>query len=182
VDHDRPVRILITGSRLWSDKHTVGNALTWAIGQFPHLTLTGGVGGYPGPTCRWDRVTVVHGAARGADTIAARIAAVWGMRVEAHPAEWGTCGLECQPVHRRVRWDGSAYCPTAGHRRNQHMVDRGADLCLGFPSRPGQCGQKGPRSGTRDCMSRAVKAGIRVVDWPVEGAALMAAAGLRVTS
>ena len=58
-------RLLITGSRDWSDRR----AIRWA------LLLRG-----PG--------TVVHGAARGADRIAGQIGAELGWPVEAHPADW----------------------------------------------------------------------------------------------
>ena len=42
--------------------------------------------------------------------------------------------------------------PAAGPRRNQHMVDLGADLCLAYPY--------GVSRGTRGCAAMAIKAGI----------------------
>lgn len=158
------IRILITGSRTWTDKSAITTALLWAIGEHTELVVTGP----DGPRMQWREVTVVHGAARGADTLAGRIAAAWGMRVEEHEVtalDWVTCRPGCDPYHRRLRRDGSEYCPTAANQRNTRMVALGADLCLGFPTGTGW-------SGTKDCMTKAVRAGIRVVDWPAEGATL----------
>lgn len=66
-------RILITGSRSWTDEQAIRNALAAPISQH-------------GP----EQVTVVHGAcSRGADAIADRIASAWhGVTVERHPADW----------------------------------------------------------------------------------------------
>ena len=86
----------------------------------------------------FSEVTVVHGDAPGADTLAKQVAEEYGMQVEAHPADW--------------RKHGKA----AGPLRNQRMVALGADICLAFPE-PGS-------RGTLDCMRRAEAAGIGVVD------------------
>lgn len=56
-------------------------------------------------------------------------------------------------------WD--VYGRVAGRRRNQAMVDRGNDICVGFPGPPAR-----KNSGTLDCMRRAGKAGILVVAVP----------------
>ena len=163
-------RLLVTGSRTWTDKSAIGRAFAWAVGEFPGVIVQG----EHGPRALWDRVTVVHGGARGADMLAGRLARVWGMGVEPHPVtsrDWEAWCPGCTAGHRRERPDGSTYCPQAGNRRNQRMVDLGADLCIGFPSGPGW-------SGTRDCLNRAAEGGIRVVDWPAEGAALLAAVGI----
>lgn len=129
------VRILVTGSRSWTDRHAIGDALRWGLEQHAWLVVPD----RDGPLMQWAAVTVVHGAARGADTIAARIAAAWGMNVEAHPADWVTHGQR------------------AGLVRNSVMVALGADVCLGFPL--------GESRGTRHCMRAASAAGILVVDW-----------------
>lgn len=113
-------RILITGSRHWSDRDTIEVAVYWAS-----LHANG-------------RVVVVHGAARGADTLAADAARRLGLDVEAHPADWQRFGR------------------SAGHRRNAEMVAAGADICLAFPL--------GESPGTRGCMALALAAGIPVVD------------------
>lgn len=135
--------MLVTGSRAWVDRQVLGDALLdcW------HDAMQLGA----------DGITVVHGDAPGADSFAD----LWaighrglGVLREPVPADWSACAAECRPGHRRLRRDGSGYCPTAGHRRNQLMVDRGAAVCLAFPL--------GASTGTRDCMRRAKRAGIPV--------------------
>lgn len=83
-------------------------------------------------------IVLVHGnCPTGADRMASEIwGQLWGFPVEAHPALWKT--------------EGKA----SGPRRNQRMVDLGADGCLAFID--------GPSRGTRDCADRARKAGIPV--------------------
>lgn len=108
-------RILVTGSRDWTSYHVIRRALT---DHGPGL--------------------VVHGAARGADTIADTIAGSLGWPTEPHPAEWD-------------RYATGA----AGPIRNSAMVGLGADVCLAFPL--------GRSSGTYDCARKAARAGIPVV-------------------
>ena len=137
------LRVLVTGSRRW----TAGGVLGDALLECWHDALQLGA----------DGITVVHGAAPGADSLADLWAVAnqgLGVIAEPHPAVWEVCAAECLPGHRRPRRDGSEYCPTAGHRRNQVMVDLGAAVCLGFPL--------GRAAGTRDCMRRAWSAGIQV--------------------
>lgn len=89
-------RILVTGSRHWVRRSTIEDALR-EVGR-----------AYARPP------VLVHGAARGADTIAAEVAAGMGWEVEPHPARWGTHG------------------DAAGPLRNAEMVAAGANLCLAF--------------------------------------------------
>lgn len=134
------MRILVTGSREWTDAQKVRDHL---------LLYSGGRG-----------TVLVHGDnRRGADRIAAGIAAEWPWVLEPHPANWiGPCRDTCRPGHRRTRWrDGVEYCPAAGNYRNQDMVDLGADVCIAFFS------GGAVNRGTTDCASRAHKAGIRVI-------------------
>jgi len=114
------VRVIVTGSRALTDRDLVWEALAVA---------------------RWELgpLIVVHGAAPGADTLAA----LW---VEQHP------GLDCAEEPHRADW--ARLGRGAGPIRNQAMVDAGAVLCIGFPV-------SGSR-GTRDCMRRAEAAGIPV--------------------
>jgi len=133
-------RILVTGSRRFTDAHLMSRALISA-------TV-----GRDGP------ITVVHGAASGADELADVLVPMLGPHVslERWPADWnGPCRIICIPGHRRTGPKGE-YCPAAGSYRNQQMVDAGADVCLAFPL--------GEARGTHDCMARARAAGIRVVD------------------
>ena len=113
------MRILSTGGRDWDDIDAIRDAI---------MLATIGVSKR--------QVFVVHGAARGADTIADQIARGLGMIPEPHPANWSE--------HHRA----------AGPIRNQQMVDLGADMCLAFLM-PGS-------KGTADCIKRAEKAGIPV--------------------
>lgn len=78
--------------------------------------------------------TLVHGAARGADSLSAYIWSGWGRAVEAHPADWVKHGKAAGPI------------------RNQEMLDSGVDLLLAFPG----------GKGTADMISRCRKAGVPV--------------------
>jgi hypothetical protein len=109
-------RLLVTGSRDWTNERAIYEALEAAV---------------DGPD--W---VIVHGAARGADTIADLWAKMTGYEVEPHPADWGRHGKAAGPI------------------RNQEMVALGADLCLAFPV-PGS-------RGTLDCIERARAAHIPV--------------------
>lgn len=95
-------RILVTGSRHWTDRQAIREAL--ASVWHPEAVL-------------------VHGAAPGADTLAAACWSHWGGRVEAWPARWRTEGRAAGPL------------------RNRRMVAAGADLCLAFPL-PGSTGTR----------------------------------------
>lgn len=137
------LRVLVTGSRSWTAADVIGAALLdcW------HDAMQLGE----------DGITVVHGDAPGADALADLWAVGYrglGVLREPVPAVWEECAAECQPSHRKPRRDGSGYCPTAGLRRNQAMVDRGAAVCIGFWRPPG--------TGTLDCLRRAERAGIPV--------------------
>lgn len=128
-------RVLVTGSRDWNDITTIRNAI---------FQRSLGV----------KDVIVVHGGAPGADSIAGYEAGLQGLLEEIHPANWDDCGDNCGPEHWRYRPTGEHYCARAGFKRNQKMVDLGADVCLAFIRN----GSKGA-SGT---ARLAEKAGIPV--------------------
>lgn len=69
----KPRRILITGSRDWTDRERMQRELRWI------------------QTCYID-ATLVHGDCRGADKMAGEIWTELGGKVEAHPARWGEHG------------------------------------------------------------------------------------------
>lgn len=73
-------RVLVCGDRNWNDPAAIRRELE-----------------------RLDpaHTTIVHGAARGADSIAGRIARELGFEVEAHPAEWQTYGKGAGPIRNR---------------------------------------------------------------------------------
>lgn len=94
-------------------------------------------------TQRHGDVVIVHGAAPGVDSAFASAAEINSNVVqEPHPADWNSFG------------------PGAGPRRNQEMVDLGADICLAVHS------DLTNSKGTKDCVRRAIKAGIPV--WMID--------------
>jgi hypothetical protein len=113
------VRILVTGSRDWDQWDTIVNAIEWVSKDVS-----------------FDQVTVVHGGAHGADSMADEIARGSGVKVEIHYADW--------------KWHGAR----AGLIRNQEMVDAGADVCLAFI--------KNNSRGASHCANAAERAGIPV--------------------
>jgi len=81
---------------------------------------------------------VIHGGAKGADTLAARSADNQGVTAEAYPADWGTHGKAAGPI------------------RNQQMIDDAKpDVCWAFVDKP-----LAESRGTADMVRRARKAGI----------------------
>lgn len=113
-------------------------------------------------------VLVVRKDARGVDRIAATIAADLGWEVERRQARWRLCETTipetmggCPPGKDHIRsTHGTAWCPFAGLRRNQAMIDLGADLLLAFPARYTLVDSLSRRCGTLDCVARAAAAGI----------------------
>lgn len=101
--------------------------------------------------------TLITGAADGADTLAAHCWRAWGGTVELHPADWSApCPPECPP-HRFHRANGTSYCPAAGKRRNQHMVNLGADVCIALFA-------AGRTAGTAHCVNTARDAHIPIIE------------------
>lgn len=103
------MRILITGSRDWTDRDAIWDALNKTATECGTVLVSGAC-----PT--------------GAD----RMGEEWAERqpdvlVERHPAEWNAHSPECPPWHQ-----GMGKCKAAGFRRNRQMVELGADLCLAF--------------------------------------------------
>lgn len=130
-------RILITGSREWTDEASIFKAID------EHHPRGGA------------KFVVVHGdCPSGADALARKLCRYHYWQAEPHPAKWDeSCGPDCH--HMRFR-NGRPNFSCAGPVRNQLMVDLGADICLAFPL-PGS-------RGTWDCMGRAEAAGIEVVN------------------
>ncbi len=84
---------------------------------------------------------IVHGAAKGADSMAGRYARERGITCREFPVTWRRNGV---------------YNPRAAFDRNQQMLDEGQpDLVVAFPG----------GGGTRDMVSRARKDGFTV--WTV---------------
>jgi hypothetical protein len=126
-----------------------------SLGHPLHVVVTGGRGFTNEVRIRWALeglhakyiiAHLAHGDARGADTIAGRVARSMGIEVQPYPVDNGVDGP----------W------PAAGHRRNDRMLTNelfnkgGVDLVVAFP---------GGR-GTAGCVKRADELHIRV--WEVK--------------
>lgn len=112
----RPYTILVTGSRVWTNEEAVRNALKDAAGTRPLIRL-------------------VHGGARGADTIARKFAQEMGWEIKTYVPDWGRLGRK------------------AGPARNSDMLRKEkVDIVLAFPSKTS--------SGTYDMIDKARKARI----------------------
>jgi len=111
------VRILVCGSRTWIDGGVREGALRRVCAAYDPQAIV-----------------IVHGAAQGADLLAAKFAARHNLQTERHPADW------------------QRYGKAAGLIRNAEMVAAGADLCLAFI-------RDGSRGATH-CADLAEKAGI----------------------
>lgn len=139
----RQHRVLVTGSRDWTDPDLIGRALNSALALLQV------------PVTVQDRVTLVHGAAKGLDSLAAQIAGSRGWKIETHPAQWQAHTAACPARHQ-----GEPTCKMAGHRRNHEMIALGADLVLSFPLGAEDSGHS---KGTWGCTRAAMTAGLPTV-------------------
>jgi len=147
------VLIGLTGSRIWPDPLL----LEYTLEDVWHDALADGYTG----------IELMHGWAEGADTIGHEWAFRTGFLIREFPADWnGPCGPECKPGHRRRNKRREDYCPQAGHRRNQQMVDERPVLFVAavMPCTLPKCAHIPPHNshGTADCIRRAEAAGIPV--------------------
>lgn len=122
-------RILVTGSRHF-DPHNPRNyqLMQQALSTTAKKLYAAGA----------TDITVIHGGASGADTLADIIASSLGFNIERYPAQWNLYGKKAGPI------------------RNEEMVARGADIVLAFPA--------AVSPGTKHCMGVARRAGITVVN------------------
>lgn len=121
--------------------------------------------------CRRNLGVLAHGDAAGVDRIASELADTWGWTPYPVPARWSECDLTvpedlggCPDWTHRKRKNGRDYCPRAGWRRNQRLVDLTprADAVVAFPD------QRGDKSGTGDFLRRAKRAGYKPLEYPIE--------------
>jgi hypothetical protein len=96
------MRILITGSRDWTDRVTIVNTL-YDLRDSRDWTSRDGL----------DVVLVSGACPTGADRMCERIAEQIGWKVERHPADW-------------------SLGKSAGFQRNRRMVELGADIGFAF--------------------------------------------------
>lgn len=114
------MKILICGSRDWRDPHPIYLAIAGCKQLVPED----------------DKLVVVHGAARGADSLAGAMAEYLGVEVVPVPADWKTYGKSAGPI------------------RNQKMLDE-HDISVTYAFRI-----EGKSNGTDDMISRSQDAGI----------------------
>jgi hypothetical protein len=108
------LRVLVCGDRNWSDAETIRRRLE----RLPQDTV------------------VVHGGARGADTLAGYTADGLGMVVGVFRAEWPRYGRAAGPL------------------RNRAMLDTHPDLVLAFHDNLDNS------KGTKDCVTEARRRGV----------------------
>lgn len=134
------MRLLVTGSRNWTDKIAVYKELYRFVSEHCQMDYDNQLIPIDYDT---SDVVIVHGdCPTGVDAIVDDWAIVNWIDVERHPADWDKHGRAAGPI------------------RNQEMVDLGADLCYAF--------LKGDSRGTKDCARRAEKAGIPVIRFYAE--------------
>jgi hypothetical protein len=109
------MKVLVCGSRDWADEDRIADVLAEYAPDHP---------------------TILHGAARGADSIADRVAKLYGYEVKPFAADWYGMG-------RR-----------AGIVRNLRMLDEEPDLVVAF--------QRERSRGTQHTIDEARKRGIPV--------------------
>lgn len=138
MTQDTPARVMISGSRQMTDADVIAELIAAAriLVEWPHR-----------------QIVLVHGAARGVDTLAALAATKAGIPTEAHPARWTTHTAACPASHA-----GAPTCRMAGHRRNQEMIETGIDLMVAAPIHL-QDDTSGSR-GTWGAVAAAKRAGV----------------------
>lgn len=116
------MKILICGSRGWTDPRIIWRDLEVLAEMHPDAEI-------------------IHGAARGADTIAGEAAKALGLKVTEVPAQWTQFG------------------PSAGPIRNKQMLDMAPDRLIAY-----RCA--GESKGTDHMVKIARRAGvpIRILD------------------
>lgn len=121
-------RVLVCGGRGFNDRDALHRAM---LKHIPGVEVRPTGYSLPGD------LVIIHGAAPGADSLAAEWAFDHMMRAEQFPADWKTHGRAAGPI------------------RNQRMINEGRpDLVIAMA---------GGR-GTADMVRRARKAGIEVVE------------------
>jgi len=131
----------LTGSRAWTDIPLLETALFLVWHDALEIGYTG--------------IELMQGCADGADTIGRQWAIRNSVAFRDRPADWeGPCAPDCKPGHRRRNRRGTEFCPLAGHRRNQQMVDERPVLFV--------AAQVHGSTGTADCVRRATAAGIPI--------------------
>jgi hypothetical protein len=120
-------KVLVTGDREWTNRKRIRSALEF----WKQRCEAAG----------WERMVVIHGCARGADTLAGEEAKAMGLQVVEEPANWPILGK------------------AAGVMRNTIMLEEyGPHLVLAFHDH-----LQTKSKGTKDMVSKAVKHGVRTL-------------------
>lgn len=126
--------MLVCGGRDWDDTKRLWSALTKLAEQWPKHTA------------------IIHGGARGVDSIAGAWARHRRFPEQVFKAAWDD--LDAPGAIIKTHSDGRRYNANAGAARNQRMLDESApDLVVAFPG----------GTGTADMVKRAEAAGVRVL-------------------
>lgn len=115
------MRVLVTGDRHWTD----GQGIRYILQQVPNLYKRS-----------VEDLTLVHGAARGADTLAAYHATLLGWRIDPFPADWNAHGRSAGPI------------------RNRAMLDSGVDICFAFHDKIAE--SRGTKNMIEQCIKKEV--------------------------
>lgn len=127
--HNTHARILVTGSRHFQPYNPHNYQLMHqALSTTAKKLYAAGA----------SDITVIHGGASGADTLADIVASNLGFTIERYPAEWHRYGKKAGPI------------------RNEEMIARGANIVLAFPA--------AVSPGTKHCMTVARRTGITVIN------------------
>ena len=128
------MRVIVTGDRRWNAPELAEEVLNRLLARY-------------GPN-----LVIVHGAATGIDRSFALACGELEIEQEAHPARWE----ELDHPEAVIRYDGRgrAYNANAGAIRNAEMVAAGAGMCIAFHR------AIAASKGTKDCVRRAIAAGI----------------------
>lgn len=115
------MKVLISGARYWSDGFMVDVIVSGLLGHAADGN---------------EKLVILHGAARGADSLADTWRAAVGVEVVPFRAAWETHGR------------------AAGAIRNRQMLDEKPDLVVAFHD------DLAMSKGTRDCVNEAERRGI----------------------
>lgn len=106
------MKVLVCGSRNWDNSRLIWEFLEAVVATFPDAE-------------------VIHGAARGADTIAGKAAEALGLKVTEYPADWKQFGKAAGPMRNKEMLGAApdrviAFRSVGDSKGTDHMVDLAA--------------------------------------------------------
>lgn len=139
------VRIGVTGPRQWTDREAI---------ELLFFSL------YEDTLDQGEQVTLIEGEAKGFDLLCRSVGEMLGWVIEPYAV-------------KTLYDDNGKFDPSAGHKRNQRMVDTGADYGIAGIM---QCRKPEhsnwsahPTHGTQDCINRVRRAGIELIELETDG-------------